>query len=153
MDHNSEVVSEGSIHLEHSNCLKIHDSTCSLQQNYPVLSIMMTGNRHSHYERVGGLLDFPTCSCTQYSRIVKRLEEFVFDLAEWSCSQVRNEVKERGDDKELITCFDGFYLTRGHYSNNSSATLHDYSTGKVAWFAHRTKCGPGQVWNISRNRD
>ena len=30
---------------------------------------------------------------------MKRLEEFVSDLAEWSCSQVRNEVKERRDDK------------------------------------------------------
>ena len=34
---------------------------------------------------------------------MKRLEEFVSDLAELSCSQVRNEVKERGDDKEWIT--------------------------------------------------
>ena len=53
---------------------------------------------------------------------MKRLEEFVSDLAEWSCSQIRNEVKERSDDKECITSFDGFYLTRGHYSNNTSAT-------------------------------
>ena len=63
---------------------------------------------------------------------MKRLEEFVSYLAELSCSQIRNEVKERGDDKEWITSFDGFYQTRGHYSNNLSATLHDYSTGKVA---------------------
>ena len=147
MDRISEVVSEGSIHLEHSNCLKIHDSTCSWQKYYPVLSFLMTGNLHSDYERVGGLLGFPACSSTQWSRIVKRLEEFVSDLAEWSCSQVRNEVKERGDDNEWITSFDGFYLTRGHYSNNSSATLHDYSTGKVAWFAHRTKRGPGHNWS------
>ena len=78
---------------------------------------------------------------------MKRLEEFVSDLAEWSCSQVRNEVKERGDDKEWITSFDWFYLTRGHYSNNSSATPHDYSTGKVAWFALRTKRGTGHNWS------
>ena len=63
---------------------------------------------------------------------MKRLEEFVSYLAELSSSQIRNEVKERGDDKEWITSFNGFYQTQGHYSNNSSATLHDYSTGKVA---------------------
>ena len=31
-----------------------------------------------------------------------------------------------------MTAYDGFLLTRGHYSNNSSAT-HDYQTGAVAW--------------------
>ena len=45
-----------------------------------------------------------------------------------------------------MTSFDGFYLTRSHYSNNSSATLHDYSTGKIAWFTHRTKRGPWHNW-------
>ena len=77
---------------------------------------------------------------------MKRLEGFITNLAEWSCSQVRNEITKRGDAKERVASFDGFYLTRGHYSNNSSATLHDYSTGKVAWFAHRTKRGPGHNW-------
>ena len=78
---------------------------------------------------------------------MKRLEEFVSDLAEWSCSQVQNKVKERGDDKEWITSFDGFYLTLGLYSHNTSATLHDYSTGKVAWFAHWMKRGLGHNWS------
>ena len=62
---------------------------------------------HSDYERVRGLLGFPACSCTQWSRIVKRLEKFVYDLAEKYCNQVRNEVKECGDDKEWITSFEG----------------------------------------------
>ena len=41
---------------------------------------------------------------------------------------------------------DGYYLTRGHYSNNSSATLHDYSTRHIAYFKHRTKRGVGHNW-------
>ncbi len=77
---------------------------------------LMTGNLHADYERVGGLLGFPACSSTQWGRIVKRLEEFVSDLAEWSCSQVRKEIMERGDDNKWMASFDGFYLTRGHYS-------------------------------------
>ena len=44
-----------------------------------------------------------------------------------------NEVMEQGDDKECVASLDGYYLTQGHYSNNnSSATLHDYSPGKIA---------------------
>ena len=46
-DHISEVVLEGTTYLEHSDCLKFHDSTCSWQQYYPVLSFLMTGNLHS----------------------------------------------------------------------------------------------------------
>ncbi len=67
------------------------------------------------------------------------------DLAEWSCGQVRREIAERGDADQWMAYFDGFYLTRGHYSNNSSATWHDYVTGKIAYFCHRTKRGPGDV--------
>ena len=44
------------------------------------------------------------------------------------------------------TCFDGFYLTRGHYSNNASATIHDFEGDGVAWFTHRTKRGHGHNW-------
>ena len=46
-----------------------------------------------------------------------------------------------------MASFDGFYLTWGHYLNNSSATLHDHSTGKIAYFSHRTKKGPGHNWS------
>ncbi len=146
VDEISEIVSTGSIHLQSSEHMRIHDSMCSWRQYYPVLSFLITGNIHADYECIGGLLGFPACSSTQWSRIVKRLEECVFDLAEWSCSQVRKEIMEQGESKKWMASFDGFYLTRGHYSNNSSATLHDYSTGNIAWFAHRTKRGPGHNW-------
>ncbi len=67
-------------------------------------------------------------------------------LAEWSCKHVRDTIEERGDQDKWVASFDGFYLTRGHYSNNSSATIHDYYGGGVAWFTHRTKTGPGHNW-------
>ena len=57
-NHISEVVSEGSKQFELSDCLKIHDSSCSWQQYYPVLSFMAMGNLHSDKERVGVLLGF-----------------------------------------------------------------------------------------------
>ena len=69
------------------------------------------------------------------------------NLAEWSCSQVQKQIIERGDDKEWADSFDGFYLTQGHYSNNSSATLHDHFTGRLARFVHHTKREPGHNWS------
>ena len=122
-------ISAGSVSLQHSDSLTIHDSMCLWRQCYPVFSFLMSGHLHSEYQQLGGLLGLPSCSNTQWSRIVKRLEGFVTDLMEWSCSQVQNEITKRGDDKEWMASFDCFYLTRGHYSNNSSATLHDHSIG------------------------
>ena len=81
------------------------------------------------------MLGIPSCSKSQWQRIVEWTEKHVTELAEWSCEQVR----KRGDHQQWVASYDGFYLTRGHYSNNSSGTLHDYSTGSVAWFTHRTK--------------
>ena len=82
-------ISAGSVSLQHSDGLTIHDSTCSWRQYYPVLSFLMSEHLHSEYQRLGGLLGLPPCSSNQWSRIVKRLEGFVTDLAEWSCSQVQ----------------------------------------------------------------
>ena len=100
----------------------------------------MSGHLYADYDRLSGLLGLPACSNTQWSRIVKRLEEQVTELAKWSCGQVQQEIIRRGGAKQWTASFDGFYLTRGHYSNNSSATLHDFSTGKIAYFAHLRKC-------------
>ena len=81
-DHITVVVLEGSIHIEHTDCVKIHVSTCSWQKYYPVLSFFMTGNVHSNDKRVGGLLSFPAYSNTQWSRIAfaalfKHREQFL----------------------------------------------------------------------------
>ncbi len=78
-------------------------------------------------------------------RIVQWLEEgHVTQLAQWSCDQAREQVRQRGDKESWVASYDGF--TRGHYSNNSSATLHDFATGNITWFRHRTKRGDGHNW-------
>ena len=97
------------------------------------------------------MLGLPKCSSTQWGRIVKWLEPHVTALAEWSCVQVRQAIIDRGDQQGWVASFDGFYLTRGHYSNNSSATIHDFLTGGVGWFTHRTKRGPGHNWQGTSN--
>ena len=112
-----------------------------------MISFLISGHLHAEYKRLSGLLGLPACSSTQWGRILNRLEEHVTNLAEWSCGQVRQEIIERGDAKKWTASFDGFYLTRGHYSNNSSATLHDFLTGNIAYFCHRTKKGPGHNWS------
>ncbi len=141
------LVSPGNVGLRHSNSLTIHNSTCSWRQYYPVLSFLISGHLHVEYQRLAGLLGRPPCSNTQWSRILSKLEECVTDLAERSCEQVRMQIMARGEQTKWVAQFDGFYLTRGHYSNNSSATLHDHMTGKIAWFCHRTKRGPGHNWS------
>ena len=60
--------------------------------------------------------------------------------------EARTEAVRRGDKSSLHIQFDGFYLTRGHYSNNSSATVHDAKTGKIIAYLHRTKRGQGANW-------
>ena len=79
--------------------------------------------------RVTGMLGIMSCSKNQWLRIVEWTEKYVCEFPEWSCNEVRRQIRSRGDHQKWIASFDGFYLTRGHYSKNSSATLHDYITG------------------------
>ncbi|KAK3726535.1 hypothetical protein QZH41_015568 [Actinostola sp. cb2023] len=67
-------------------------------------------------------------------------------MVDWSIQERRKKVITRGDQASLHIQFHGFYLTRGHYSNNSSATIHDDLTGKTIAYAHRTKRGLGANW-------
>ena len=74
------------------------------------------------------------------------LGKHVEALVNISCEQAQQRIIDRGDKLNWTAAFDGFYLTRGYHSNNCSATLHDHSTNKICWFAHRTKKGPGANW-------
>lgn len=129
-----------------SNPPLVHGSTKSWSKHYSALSFLMNGHLHAEYEKLSGMLGLPSCSHTTWHKIIDGLNVHVSALAEMSCSHVRERIKERGDQKEWVASFDGFYLTRGHHSNNSSATLHDHRTGNIAWFCHRTKRGPGHNW-------
>ena len=74
------------------------------------------------------MLGLPSCSDKQWHRIAEWLGDHVTALAEWTCKEVHRQVVESGDQRAWVIYFDGYYLTRGHYSNNSSATLHYHET-------------------------
>ncbi len=108
----------------------------------------MNGHFHAEYTKLSGMLGLPDCSNKQWRRIVVKLEKYVTQLAEWSCAKVREDIVRRGDANNWTTSFDGFYQTRGHYSTNSSSSVYDYVSGKLAYFSHCTK--PQSVGIIGR---
>ena len=66
-------------------------------------------------------------------------------IADWSVQEARTEAVRRGDKSSLRIQSDGFYLTRGHYSNNSSATVHDAKTGKIYYVLTTNKQSAAKV--------
>ncbi len=134
IDYNSlsAYVVSGIAQFQCSDAFTVHNSTRSWKQHYSTISFLVNGKLHADYVRLSGWLGLPPCSSTQWQRIIERLEVHVTKLAEWTCGQVRKGIMTRGDDKQWMASFDGFYLTRGHYSNNASASLHDYQTGDIA---------------------
>ena len=113
----SSFVSSASVRFCHTGApLQIHDSTCSWNQYFSVLSFLLNGHLHAEYVRLSGLLGLPACSHTQWHRIVERLETHVTKLAEWSCSQVRERIVQRGDKEKWVASFDGFYPRLFHYN-------------------------------------
>ena len=99
--------------------------------NYPALCFLMNGKYYSDYTGVCGMMGIPFMSQPQWDKLVAWLGEHVTELALNTCKQVRQEIIDRGDQSHLKVAFDGFYLTRGHHSNNSSATIHDIITDKI----------------------
>ena len=66
---------------------KVHESTCSWNQHYSVLSFLVNGHLHADYVRLAAWLGLPPCGNSQWQRILTKLEPHVTKLAEWSCSR------------------------------------------------------------------
>ena len=45
-----------------------------------------------------------------------------------------------------MASYNGFYLKRGFHSNNSTGTMQDVLSNKIARYTHRTKRGAGANW-------
>lgn len=119
--------------------------------NYTVLSFLLNGQNYVEYSSIIGMMGLEVMSQSRWNTIISIIGPHVDSLATKSCQQVRDQIIARGDKLSWKASFDGFYLTRGHYSNNSSATLHDINTDKIAWFTHRTKRGVGANWDGTSN--
>ena len=72
-----------------------------------------------------GTMGLSTMHHSTWDNLVSWVGPHVDRLANWSCEQVRADIEKRGDHSQWMAGFDGFYLTRGHHSNNALATLHD----------------------------
>ena len=73
--------------------LCVHNSTHSWDRYYSVLSFLLNGHLFSEYEKLSGMLGLPSCSHTTWEKIVEDLELHVTRLAEWSCNNVREILK------------------------------------------------------------
>ena len=106
----------------------IHSSSCkpkSWELNYPALAFLLNGG---YYASIMGTMGLPVIHHTTWDNLVSWVGTHVEQLAEWSCDQVRADIVKRGDKDQWTVSFDGLYLTRGHQSNNSSATLHELNS-------------------------
>ena len=104
----------------------------SWEINYPALSFLLNGQYYSDYHATFGLMGLPVMSGKTWDKLVSWLGKHVEALAKKPCEQVQQRIIDRGDKLNWTASFDSFYLTRGHHSNNCSATLHDHSSDKIA---------------------
>ena len=109
--------------------------------NYIILAFIVCGQYYKDYDHVMGTLGISHFSKKQWIQVIDWIAPKVEKIANWSVDQARKIVRAHRDKKKLEVMFDGFYPTRGHYSNNASATMHDAKTSNIIRYAHRTKRG------------
>ena len=107
---------------------------------------MLNGGYYAGYASLMGTMGLSTMHHSTWDNLVSWVGPHVDRLANWSCEQVRADIEKRGDGSQWMAGFDSFYLTRGHHFNNTSATLHDVYSDRIAWFTHRTKHGKDSNW-------
>ena len=114
--------------------------------NYILLAFIVCGQYYKEYNHVMGTLGISHFSEKQWIRVIEWISPEVEKITNWSVDQARKIIRARGDEKKLEVMFDGFYLTRGHYSNKASATMYDAKTGNIIGYAHRATRGQGANW-------
>ena len=114
--------------------------------NYPTLVSLTNGQYYVEYHGIFGMMGTPVMSEATWNKVIGWVSKNVKELAEISYHQVRQKVVERGEKVSWVASYDGFYLTRGHRSNNFSGTLHDVASDEIAWFSHKTKRETGANW-------
>ena len=127
---------------------RIVSSSCRAkfwELNYPELSFMLNGG-YADYASLMGTMGLSTMHHSTWDNLVSWVGPHVDHLANRLCEQVRADIEKCGDHCQWMAGFDGFYLTRGHHSNNASATLYDVYSDRIAWFTHRTKRGKDSNW-------
>ena len=87
------------------------------------LSFLVSGQYFKVYHKILWTLSLDQVNSTPWIHIVEWLAPFVKQIADWSVKEARTEAIQLKNQSSLHIQFDGFYLTRGHYSNNSSAQL------------------------------
>ena len=92
---------------------RVHESTKSWSRHYSALAFLLNGHLYAEYEKLSGMLGLPSCSHTTWHKMIEDLEVHVTNVAEWSCSCVRDAIEERGNKNKWVASFDGFYLTGG----------------------------------------
>ena len=107
---------------------------------------MLNGGYYADYASLMGTMGLSTMHHSTWDNLVSWVGPHVDRLANWSCEQMRADIEKHGDRSQWMAGFDGFYLTRGHHSNNALATLHDVYSDRIAWFTHRTKRGKDSNW-------
>ena len=107
---------------------------------------MLNGGYYADYASIMGTMGLSAMHHSTWDNLVFWVGPHVDRLANWLCEQVKADIEKRGDGSQWMAGFDGFYLTRGHHSNKALATLHDVYSDRIAWFAHRAKCGKDFNW-------
>ena len=87
------------------------------------LSFLVSGQYFKDYHKILWTLSLDQVNSTRWIYIVEWLAPFVKQIADWSVKEARTEAIQQKNQSSLHIQFDGFYLTRRHYSNNSSAQL------------------------------
>ena len=99
--------------------------------NYTVLSFLLNGHNYVQYSNIIGMMGLQVVTKQMehnnfhhWTPLHHMLTHLLLSLANrYGITSLPEEIK-----LSWKVSFDGFYLTRGHHSNNSTATLHDIST-------------------------
>ena len=71
-----------------------------------------------------GTMGLPVMHHKTWESLISLVGDCVEQLVQWLCRIVRDDIVVREDKEKWMASYDGFYLTRGYHSNDSTGSYH-----------------------------
>lgn len=111
------------------------------------VAFIVSGLMHSHYHRVLGMgLGISTLTDANFYKVITLLYSHVGDILNENIEEAKQEMESLppetlGSWARAVTCSDGVWQTRGHYSKNATYTIRNYMNNSILYVVHQCQRG------------
>lgn len=115
------------------------------------LAFFISGHGYAGYRKtLGRGLGLGITSEKPYLEVIDLTLPHIKDMLDEMCNDAKDQMKQLSPDQigswcRAVTCCDGCWLIRGHFSQNCTFVIKNYITGALLYYGHLSMRGADRI--------